>query len=543
MNVDSIRPSDAANVDTVRGRGQGRATGFADLMQSILGQGEASSDAPQTPATRDLRDSGGSRGRVLSDANRSGERSEEEAIGTRAPVEDERGVEGREAVDAEAARSDSQGQSDAGRDEEEERAAAEEIAALQAGAGVEARVVPVAEATLDLAAEAPITAPVDADAPSVAAADATGFSVLAASTPSVEAVSTEVPEGKFGESFAGAVADAAAGAAASAESVATSDPAPEPPVEVRPHEATSVAEGESPAETRTPEAAAVASTLAERAPRAATAPISTGERSAPQPSANPVESTRVTDSIPRVLQPQSSARGDSNPGEQAPERALASVSPLTASDKRSRSTDAVFEIERAAAHEANAVETNSDAPVGVPVDTTSVPRLPESSSVQGSERVLPIAAPETIQARAEWLATQGGGTARLVLHPPELGEIAIRVTVRHQAVTVEMVAHTAIARSIAEEQSDRLAQAFASRDLRLEQFEVRRSDPSDSSSTGQFGSSDAGARERERAEEERGASRGPSGAALRRGSAAGNESVASTTRAPNGRSGGIDLRI
>jgi flagellar hook-length control protein FliK len=159
-------------------------------------------------------------------------------------------------------------------------------------------------------------------------------------------------------------------------------------------------------------------------------------------------------------------------------------------------------------------------------------------------RTLPTAAPDAIAVQADWLATRGGGTARLVLNPPELGEIAIRVTVRQQAVEVVMVAQTALAHSMAEDQGDRLSQAFASRDLRLEQFEVRRGDPSDSSGTGQFGSSDAGARERDRAQDQRDVDRGGfGGQGLRRGGAVGEAGAPPPRVASNGRAAGIDLRI
>jgi flagellar hook-length control protein FliK len=89
----------------------------------------------------------------------------------------------------------------------------------------------------------------------------------------------------------------------------------------------------------------------------------------------------------------------------------------------------------------------------------------------------PVAAAETIAVQTEWLATRGGGTARLVLHPPELGEMAIRVTLRAGAVDVVVVAQEHAAADIADKQANRLAQAFAGRDLRLEHFEVRRGEP------------------------------------------------------------------
>ena len=103
----------------------------------------------------------------------------------------------------------------------------------------------------------------------------------------------------------------------------------------------------------------------------------------------------------------------------------------------------------------------------------------------------PPAASDAISVQTEWLASNGGGTARLLLSPPTLGEIAIQVSLRGGVVNVVMVAHEAAARSVAEDQADRLAQAFAARDLRMDNFEVRRGDPLDlaNSEFSQFGES------------------------------------------------------
>ena len=147
-------------------------------------------------------------------------------------------------------------------------------------------------------------------------------------------------------------------------------------------------------------------------------------------------------------------------------------------------------------------------------DRAAVQRAPEVASVDGAVAVAspvaglvtetttpaapgtpsPVVASEAIAVQTEWLATRGGGTARLVLHPPELGEMAIRVTLRGGAVDVVMVAQEAMAAGVADEQSERLAQAFAGRDLRLDQFEVRRGDPGalDLDSDGRFAESGAG---------------------------------------------------
>jgi len=183
------------------------------------------------------------------------------------------------------------------------------------------------------------------------------------------------------------------------------------------------------------------------------------------------------------------------------------------------------------------------------LDAAALPapgRSAEGATAVPTGRALPSPAPEAIAIQADWLASRGGGTARLVLNPPDLGEIMIRVTVRQQSVDVVMVAHTALAHAMAEDQSERLGQAFASRDLRLDQFEVRRADPTDdASASGQFGSSDAGARERDRAADEQGVERGFGGRSGRgRGAANGSAAPAASARVgSDGRNAGVDLRI
>lgn len=108
---------------------------------------------------------------------------------------------------------------------------------------------------------------------------------------------------------------------------------------------------------------------------------------------------------------------------------------------------------------------------------------------------------DALAIQAQWLAARGGGSARLILHPPELGEIAVRVTLRGGAVDVVLIAQEASARSLAEGQAERLAEAFSNRDLRLENFEVRRGDsgPAEDEASGFLG---ADAQDRQQAREE-----------------------------------------
>lgn len=197
-------------------------------------------------------------------------------------------------------------------------------------------------------------------------------------------------------------------------------------------------------------------------------------------------------------------------------------------------------------------------------DRAAVQRAPDVASVDGAAAVAspvaglvtetttatapgtpsPVVASEAIAVQTEWLATRGGGTARLVLHPPELGEMAIRVTLRGGAVDVVMVAQEAMAAGVADEQSERLAQAFAGRDLRLDQFEVRRGDPAGlaTDSDGRFAESGSGDGREARGDEADREGRGDRGRPGARGD--GSE----PTPVPRiativADTGGVDLRI
>jgi len=91
----------------------------------------------------------------------------------------------------------------------------------------------------------------------------------------------------------------------------------------------------------------------------------------------------------------------------------------------------------------------------------------------------PPAASEAISVQTEWLARNGGGTARILLSPPSLGEVAIQVTLRGGDVNVVMIVNEVAAQSVAEDQANRLAQAFSNHDLRMDNFEVRQGNPQD----------------------------------------------------------------
>ncbi len=146
--------------------------------------------------------------------------------------------------------------------------------------------------------------------------------------------------------------------------------------------------------------------------------------------------------------------------------------------------------------------------------------------------------PEAIPMHGEWLAARGGGVVRLQLHPPELGQIELRVMVRGNAVHVLMVAQESAAISVAQEQRDDLAQNLAQRDLRMQEFEVRRE--------GEGPAAEAQEHWQQAEAEARDSGGGGENAeqgATRRGSSLGLEAAKSRAERAGVGSQGVDLRI
>jgi len=80
---------------------------------------------------------------------------------------------------------------------------------------------------------------------------------------------------------------------------------------------------------------------------------------------------------------------------------------------------------------------------------------------------------EVLPVHVEWLAARGGGTARLRLHPPHLGEVQLNVRVRGSRVDVVIHALEPAAQHAAVASRDLLGDALAQRDLRMTSFDVR----------------------------------------------------------------------
>ncbi len=120
-------------------------------------------------------------------------------------------------------------------------------------------------------------------------------------------------------------------------------------------------------------------------------------------------------------------------------------------------------------------ETAPEAPSPLPRATPLTPGpAPAEPTMVPTVRPPAAGTPaEALPMHAEWLAARGGGTARLRLHPPELGEVELSVRVRGSTVQVSIQTEQAEAGRAALDGRELLVEALASRELRVEQLVVR----------------------------------------------------------------------
>lgn len=85
---------------------------------------------------------------------------------------------------------------------------------------------------------------------------------------------------------------------------------------------------------------------------------------------------------------------------------------------------------------------------------------------------LPVRNETDIIREARMLARAGGGEARIQLHPPQLGELSLRVTVTERAVTVSIVAEHAQIADLMARHLPELRQALQATGLRFDNLEL-----------------------------------------------------------------------
>ena len=82
-------------------------------------------------------------------------------------------------------------------------------------------------------------------------------------------------------------------------------------------------------------------------------------------------------------------------------------------------------------------------------------------------------------------ASQGDGTVRMRLHPPELGSLRLEVSVRDGALTARLETDTPEARSVLLDHLPALRDRLAQQDIKIERFEVSYQNGSGGSPIGQ----------------------------------------------------------
>lgn len=193
---------------------------------------------------------------------------------------------------------------------------------------------------------------------------------------------------------------------------------------------------------------------------------------------------------------------------------------------------------------------SADRPDALPTQTAPLtppvvgPVAPTQTPTTALPPSIPAGAPnEVVPLHVEWLAARGGGTARLQLDPPNLGEVEVAVTVRGSVVDVVVRAADPAAQLAVAQTRDLLADGLASRDLRIEGFDVR-GNGNESPSNSQSNPRDAanlssGEGRRENAE---GGMNGESGLPGGEGRLASSELDSASTSSRPG-SSGVDLHI
>jgi hypothetical protein len=212
-------------------------------------------------------------------------------------------------------------------------------------------------------------------------------------------------------------------------------------------------------------------------------------------SARPASLSALHDGLLAGVRPQSdrsetrAASGDASEAASAP-RAREEAHGIA---RRLERSDAIERFERferleQAGGSTPAATRSSDAGAARPgpVLESVVTSLPlDGGRASSTARDVPVAsgpAEVAVPARVEWLASRGGGTAQLVLHPAELGEVEIQVRVRGAAVDVSIQTHEPLARAALLDVRDQLGESLAARELRIESLEIRMAEPTGSHS-------------------------------------------------------------
>lgn len=137
--------------------------------------------------------------------------------------------------------------------------------------------------------------------------------------------------------------------------------------------------------------------------------------------------------------------------------------------------DFVATLARSAGATAPGAESSTSGPDSAPAPLEAA--TPASPTPAGAGAGAPGAPPVAssigeLPFHMQTLATRGGGTARLQLNPPHLGELHVTVRLRGSQVDVQVIAREPAAQALVNAGREGLSEALATRDLRMDNFEV-----------------------------------------------------------------------
>jgi len=118
----------------------------------------------------------------------------------------------------------------------------------------------------------------------------------------------------------------------------------------------------------------------------------------------------------------------------------------------------------------NSVPNTVQPAVEVDLATNGVQR--SVLNAEPTPQMVPRQPVEALPRQVEMLATRGGGTARMRLHPAQLGEVDITISIRGDVVDVIIHAEEPAARAAVMAHREQLAEALGARELRMEGFDV-----------------------------------------------------------------------
>jgi flagellar hook-length control protein FliK len=205
-----------------------------------------------------------------------------------------------------------------------------------------------------------------------------------------------------------------------------------------------------------------------RETRRLTAPLPAAPSEAPEAPASSQSLTAQSG----VLRPDLASNGDPNPQDRSREPAAGAVFVPESTDEETARTAEPTAAGRDA-RDAAPVPVRTE--VDVPILRTAEPARVQTSETQASTRPIPeltTANESEVVEGARVLLRNGGGAARIQLHPPQLGGLDIRVTLGQGTAQISFVADRAAVAELIHQHLPELRHVLQTHGLTLERVDV-----------------------------------------------------------------------